>query len=474
MKDDKPKKLKAFLGQLPEKVVRQLTAAVEMDRVSGGADLPHAMLLEGLRPTLTAADSQIFRTPTPMRLFCMPFEDLLLPTRDGPKQAGRIARSTLVPLWDWLAADLMPALYQDHCTRLSDAILANDNPKMRQIAGELHAAGAAAISRALSGAPVGSPRREEIAKLLGGEDAVADAEDIAFVLEAAPEILDLREQFVSPVRELDSELLGELRKQYELVSEHMPDSGRYLVVVAMSRLAKPWQILRAGAVLSKRMDDSLLSKTDLGLIGDILFGELDNDAAYFSEINSKTFDPEQALFRLVGFARLSQGITNELGIMKDGPWGQRLMKARKQASAALENLLEHLPDQIAAAMPLKSTGAYGSRRSLRPDLMHDPDPKVLARATNVATFMRESRPISGDAAFSAAHADSYDMVLDALNSYRGGLLSELRNCDDREKLSRARAYLDLTVELTAILVSEGEAQIFRRRGVLAERNDSVA
>ncbi len=324
MGDDKPRKLKAFLEGLPERIVRQLTQAVERDQVSGGKDLPHGMLLDGLRPTLAAAENRVNRTPTPMRLFCMPFEDLLVAAR-REKRVGRIARSSLMPIWEWLAADLMPSLFRDHYDRLTVAILENDAAKTRQISNELHAAGAAAISRALEAAPEGSARYKEIAECLGGEDAVKDAEDICKVLEAAPEVLDLREVFLAPVKTLTPDLLNELRSHYDLLAEHMPDSARFLVVVAMCRLARPWEILRAGAVLSKRNDDSLLARTDLGLIGELLFGDLEDAIAYFEVQDSRTFDPDEALYKLTNFARLSQGVANELEILKDGPWGKRIL-----------------------------------------------------------------------------------------------------------------------------------------------------
>ena len=65
MDDDKPKKLKAFLSTLPEKIARQLTMAVERDRISGGKELPHELLLDGLRPTITTTEDRVNRTPAP-------------------------------------------------------------------------------------------------------------------------------------------------------------------------------------------------------------------------------------------------------------------------------------------------------------------------------------------------------------------------------------------------------------------------
>ena len=64
-------------------------------------------ILDGLRPALR--DAQAARTPTPLRLFCRPFEDLLTSAPRKTKQKASIARASVLPVWLWLGRDLIPA-----------------------------------------------------------------------------------------------------------------------------------------------------------------------------------------------------------------------------------------------------------------------------------------------------------------------------------------------------------------------------
>ena len=75
MPPDKAGLLKAFLGGLPGQAAARLAMAVEVDRLMDGHVLPHDDILEGLRPVLRRENYE--RTPTPLRLFCRPFQDLL-------------------------------------------------------------------------------------------------------------------------------------------------------------------------------------------------------------------------------------------------------------------------------------------------------------------------------------------------------------------------------------------------------------
>ena len=45
---------------------------------------------------------------TPLRLFCLPFQDLLSSESRKSKQKGVIARATVLPLWRWLSETLLP------------------------------------------------------------------------------------------------------------------------------------------------------------------------------------------------------------------------------------------------------------------------------------------------------------------------------------------------------------------------------
>ena len=74
---DKQVLLSGFLGQLPEHIAARLAKAVEVDRLVGGTGLPHEEILRALRPQLRHAPVPQ-RLPTPLRLFCRPFEDILV------------------------------------------------------------------------------------------------------------------------------------------------------------------------------------------------------------------------------------------------------------------------------------------------------------------------------------------------------------------------------------------------------------
>src|SRR5262245_3873305 len=120
----KEDELKRFLASLPFDKAVTLAAGVERERLSGNVAMPVDVILEALRPMLRRSRKRI---PTPRRLVCVAFEDLLI---DGPreeKQTGRILRASLVTLWHWLENEALGAKLAGLEKRIATAILARES-----------------------------------------------------------------------------------------------------------------------------------------------------------------------------------------------------------------------------------------------------------------------------------------------------------------------------------------------------------
>src|SRR5438105_4198135 len=104
---EKSAKLQNLLDGLPAQTAMRLARAIEVDRLAGGVALPHEMILSALRPALRAP-ANVERTPTPLRVFCRPFEDLIVNQTVKEKQKGRISRANIVVVWNWLSQTVIP------------------------------------------------------------------------------------------------------------------------------------------------------------------------------------------------------------------------------------------------------------------------------------------------------------------------------------------------------------------------------
>jgi hypothetical protein len=455
--DEKTRILTAFLGTLPEALALRLAKAVEMDRLAEGKALPHDLILAGLRPILRNAVG-VERTPSPLRLFCQPFEDLLTPQARKEKLIGRIPLSSISPVWEWLSRTLLP----EETSRYTAATRADvlgfraDNANLR--AQEFWQAASAAILTAIS-TDVG---RKGARAALGGDVVLADAREMALLLSIGPHVVEIQKKLPAETPALTEELLWSLRTVYDAVVANVPDAAPYVAVVTMNRLARPWEALRLPLAISRQTQDTLISSTDMGLVGEILFAEIETHAVAIRSARQPQFDADDLVLHIGEFAKLSGGMVKEVEMRRDGRWGQRLLKDRAALAEVMDGYMKRAPREVLAALPTLKTGSYSGGPRI-PDISRPPDAEKLDRAIRYAKIITGCRSFAAAASFGASLANAQDEIVAALRSYCEDLLKELRAAEG-DKRANAEKYFALAVDLTGMFLSAEEGEFLRRRG----------
>lgn len=454
---EKVELLQRFLGSLPSTMAARLAKAIEVDRLSDGQILPHDLILDGLRPTLRSAE--LDRTLTPTRVFCRPFEDLLTSRPRKEKHRGRIARDSIQPVWNWLEATLLPEAMGAYVAGVKDAVLGFQREVTMSRAAEIWPVAAEAILAATAD----EAGRKTARHALGSVNTIEDAREMAQMLSAGPEIVEVQAVLEKPVAQISDDMLWSLRDIYNRIVEKAPDAAPYVAVVVMARLQRPWEALKLPRFVSRQAGDTLIASTDMGLVGEVLFTDLDEHLAVIRAARPMQFDVDAVCGALAGFAELSMGLVKEVEMRRDGKWGQRLMKSRAAAAEALEVFMEKAPREVMAALPTHRASFKGG--PTMPDLAKALDPDKRQRALDYARLVAGCAPFAQAASFGAALKNASDEIRSSLNNYNEELLRELRAAEaGDESHAHAEGYFELAVTLTNLLLSQQEGDLFRRRG----------
>jgi hypothetical protein len=455
---EKAEMLRGFLGSLPESMAARLAKAVEVDRLAGGAGLPHDLILAGLRPVLRRI-SAAERTPTPMRLFTQPFEDLLSSAPRKEKLKGAIARESIQPVWNWLSQKLAPDELARYALAVKTAVLGYHADEASARATEFWSAASQALRAALDT----EAKCKAARSVLGSELVVADAQEIALLLSAGTQLCEVQAKLPRPWPSLSEDNVWELREIYDRIAAVTPDAAAYVAVVAMNRLEKPWEALRLPMMITRHAQDTLISSTDMGLVGELLFGAIERHAtAIRSAKPAQVFDADALVVHLAKFATLSSGLVKELEIRRDGKWGQRLLKDRAAVAEVMEGFMTRAPREVLAALPTHKTGTYaGGPRA--PDIARPADPEKTVRALSFARLIIGCRPVAAQASIAATLKDASDEIGVALKSYGDDIVRELR-ASEGDRRANAEQYYSVAVELVALFFSPEEAEFLRRRG----------
>jgi len=447
--------LKAFLTQLPDKELKLLAAKIELDRGENKFGIPHDAIMALLRPRL--AEIRAPRIYTPQRLLCLPFEDMLIFQDPDPKETGKIARASIGPMWN-LLLELLGDQWEPVAESFVTAQKKSDEAGKKSAASQLWHIAAKALKEWDEGLGTDAGEIRAAAKKIGGTKRLEDIREMASVLMIADLIEQMKEQLPrKPIIQLTPEHVTVVKRLYDKVPATAPSHEVYLLLALIGRLLQPFPILRVFRALSRKMDDTLTSNSDLAIAGDIVIGALEKDASAVAEAaDAPNATETDVVAKAKRFANAFKGITSDIGIRRDGEWGKRMYGCRGQVSEAVENLvLATAQDVILDVLPGKGNG--------QPNFSDFPDDQKFETAERRARALGEASRIAEQIGLQSACQSKVNQMRKELEKYGAKIIEKLPKVEAANQ-AEASAHLATTVRLVELITNADTADLLRRRG----------
>ncbi len=258
-----------------------------------------------------------------------------------------------------------------------------------------------------------------------------------------------------------------LRLAFKDVSNIAADSEPLFFEMLAAHMAEPWQILRIIAMAMARPSDTYLASTELGVFGEDLLSEIDRRLELVSQFN-RDAGPGGGKIAAEAIQNAVQEIVEfeqSLNLSPEGVWARRLIKQRRTLAAAVESHLRAVDDAMGHALPLQTVRQGRTLKGV-PRLTQDPDPRMNERAVCLLTFLHQTRASASAGGFASARSKAQEIAEARLDEYVDDLLADLRNGDSSQP-ERARAFLEVAAQLSAIVRDDKAAQLVRRRAAAA-------
>lgn len=460
---EKLSQLEGFLNALPERELRKLAAAIELDRHEDKFGLPHDAMMRLMRPGLARIRAP--RIYTPQRILCLPFEDMLIPRDPDPKEVGRIARASIMPMWKWLTTELMPDSWPPLAAAFIAAQKSGQDEEIRKTADAIWAASYRAMSDAFAPllGDVGEMRK--LAKHLGGTRRLEDVREMTSALGLADEVRALKEMLPQkPVLDLTGKQVAEIKRAYQDITLTKPGEELVYILLVIARLLQPFPILKVFSSMTDRMDDLISQRKELSLAGDKVFEALEEDVTSIETMaRDEGVDEEKLLKRAKRFAGAFKTIVNEIGIRRDGPWGKRVYGYRSAISGAIETRVLSSANKAVLSVLAVSKDKDGKVRTARPDFSEYPSLPLFEEAERRAKAIAEANRIADQIGLSMACQNTIKSLREELDKYAARIIEMLPRTPEDQKLI-ATAHLNTTVRLIELVGNSEDADLLRRRG----------
>ncbi|MBI1365779.1 MAG: hypothetical protein GC153_07440 [Alphaproteobacteria bacterium] len=464
LKPEKRARLLEFLGGLPSGAAAKLFAAIERDRASGGAGLPHDLIIETLRKQLIARDAPFPSRPkTAQRLFFTPFEDFFIAFRAGKKRRARIARASIGPLWRLIQEDPACAGAQRAAAQLSAAIR-EGSANVRAFEDQMFAAAEEGFDRLLTHAEDDAAFRDDLADRLGGEAGLEDLAEMRLLLSGVEHLRAMQSAFPRPIGALSEEELFEARRIYARARADAPDAAPYLLLALIGRMETPWRALALYYHLAGAEDDAV--SKDAGVILEALFDDLEGAARLLERDAAGDLDAEDAARRVSHFADFAEGLAGEARRVHDNVVLNRIEACRDIAAESLARFAEQALAALRRAMPVRHAGGSSKLSALRPDYSRPPGPGATAAAREAAMFLAEADDIARRLGRPGAVDGVYDLAAQEARRYAGDVVVEIRAAEGEDRAA-ARRLMEQALEFAAPLLPADETALLRERALAA-------
>ncbi|MGZ5822197.1 MAG: hypothetical protein ACXWI1_12020, partial [Croceibacterium sp.] len=284
------------------------------------------------------------------RLFFQPLEPFLVDDVPDHKHRGRIARSALEPLWLWVSNTLIPEETKAYVVHVEHALMAGDTDSAEAQARYFQDLVAARITPMLEGSDDKERRRLNVQ--LGTSRALDDVKSLRGILHSRDGLATIGAQLPGHITSLTGPVLESVKAQLDSPVAVKSDLFLYSLVLVMSKLAAPWQLLRLATRAANSDSAKRIAETPYAVAVQIVLEEVDRRVRELAaDLKSGRGIAVSALLKEVHDAM--RGLRSELDLPPESAWGRQLSTLRADVSRILTAEIELMPGRVRRLIRLR-------------------------------------------------------------------------------------------------------------------------
>jgi hypothetical protein len=420
--DSAAEKLRAYLGALNPGSQALLIAELERGLLVGSSPAGAELVLAELRRSLRQGRSTAARFDDPARLFFQVIEPFLVDDGPNHKHRGRIARSALEPLWLWLSRTLMGEEAKRYCADVEQALTAGDTDRAEHCARTFQDHVAARIAHMLKTAD--EKARDRLSMQIGSVRALQDVEALRDILSARDGLTLLGSQLPGHIPLLSGPVLESVKAQVDSARAENPGLMLYALVLVVSKLAAPWQLIRLATKAAGSDDARRVAETSYADAVHIVLEEVDRRVRELAaDLKSGRGIAVSALLKEVHDAL--RGLRSEINFSPDSAWGKQLSAVRAEVSKILTGEIEMMPGRVRRLIRPRAS------REVVPGSKLDPDEVTETEA--LVGFVATTRHYASELAVNEVTQRVFKELQQFLDTGTRVLLDGLRGSREAER-----------------------------------------
>lgn len=335
-------RLRDYLGDLSEESHTTLSRSIDRAKARGEESPVHAIIMEALRDIFRDGDRTVPRFPSAERAFFAPLEPIILPVPLPEKQAARVDRGSLHPIWVWITRDLAPGRCDSQLAALRAAVADEDNAATEECANDLRMVVCREAKVIIETMERKSGSLQKLEGQLGSGRILADLHDILAFFDHYDVLSDFlaRMPKTLPVGQKGLQVLADALKVYDDAPDADPT---YAYAAIVGQIGSPSDLVRFAVMQARSSNPAIIRQSSrVSSAVQIALSEAMLDVQRLREQLSGPRDLERSVACLRRYNKSVCTIARTLDEVATDPWLRRLASIRAAASELLTKEFEPL------------------------------------------------------------------------------------------------------------------------------------
>jgi hypothetical protein len=456
--DQAVERLRTYLRDLKPGARALLVAELERGLLVGSAPAGAEMVLAELRRNAREASSKTTRLDQPARLFFKPVEPFLVDDAPEHKHRGRIARAALEPLWLWICNTLIPDDAKNYGEHIEQALTSGDSDSAEHHARGFQDRAAQRIGDMLSAAD--DRERRRLSVQLGTARALDDVKALRALLSGRDGLAMLGSQLPGHIETLTGAMLESVKNHIDSPLSLGSDQFIYTLILVMSRLAAPWQLIRLATKAAGGDDAKRIAETPYAATVDIVLEEVDRTMRDLAaDLKSGRGIAVSVLVKELHDAL--RGLRSEIDMPPESAWGKRLTHLRSEVSKILSGEIELMAGRVRRLIRPRPSKEIAANSML--------DADEVAETESLIGFVMVCRNYAGELAINEVTKRTVGELQQLLDTGTRTLLDALRGASAGERPFR-QSQVDAAVRFCAQVFGKEYASLLAKAAEVASHD----
>ena len=318
----------------------------------GSADIQARLRLE-LRPDGTADGP-----PTPSKYFFAPLEPLLVDSAPEHANPGRMSRSSLVPIWEWICRDLLQVMARDYNDQMKVLITANKPKDAQQTAAIFQVKVAKSLEGNLA-SPAGAERaRVRLAAYTASPSVYGDLVKMMGALRARDALAKFGAALPKDIAKFDDAKVGNITKQLDAFRKKDPGAVPFALALVAGRLKTPRELVRLATKAARSRSAADVAATPYAIAVSMVLDQIDdNRVALLIALRKNRIIVARDI--LADIDATESALLASIRELDASDWGRRLRDIRTAIVALVEAEVSRFPDEVGHVLKLHDLRGSG-------------------------------------------------------------------------------------------------------------------